>query len=455
MIASTAKPHVILAAVPIYGHVEKLRIIGCDLQKRGYAVTFLTGTVWREFVEHAGLPFFALKANADFDGRDFAKAFPMWDKLPPGPPRFGYLRHSLIDQMPAQHESVQAVLEDVAARGLKAVVIQDTAFFGVNPIQMGAPGITPAGTITVGITPLPLFSIDTAPFGSGLPPDSSPEGRARNIAANEKIKAVAQISQAHFTQTMKSLGVKTVPDDLLNSAVTTPDRFLQLCIESFEYPRSDAPSNLRYIGALAPGDENKSQHPLPDWWDLVIKHDKPLVVVSQGTLSNHNYKDLIIPTLEALKDLDIRVVTTLVRTDSLDGDLQDFQIPSNVLVAKFIPFEELFKHADLVVNNGGYGTVQTAFGHGVPMVLAGQTEDKTETNARAAWSGAAINLACQTATAEQVRDAVEKVLNDPKYKNRAMELKKEYEACDALQSIADNIDELAAAAAAEEEDENE
>ncbi|KAE9372740.1 glycosyltransferase family 1 protein [Stipitochalara longipes BDJ] len=431
-------PHVVLASVPIYGHIEKFAIIATDLVKRGYPVTFTTGTVWRELVEETGAKFVALQGNADFDGRNFEKAFPAWKSLPPGPARFGYLRHMLIDQIRDQHESLQEILFDAGTRGEKTVVLQDITFFGMNPVLLGAPGVRPAGVITVGHTPLPLFSIDTAPFGSGLPPDSSEGGRARNIVENEKIRAIASVSQASFIKIMKSLGAEDISDSLLDLAVIAPDRFLQLCIRGFEYPRSDAPDNLRYIGYFP--SSPTSNKPLPPWWNTVLKHERPLVVVSQGTLANHDYGDLILPTLEGLRDLDVQVVTTLVRSASFRDN---FKVPQNVLVAQFIPFDELFKYADVVVNNGGFGTVQTAFSLGVPMVLAGQTEEKTETNARAGWTGAAINLATQKPTSRQVREAVEEVLTDPKYKARALELRDEYRKCDALTSIAATIEELA------------
>lgn len=101
-------------------------------------------------------------------------------------------------------------------------------------------------------------------------------------------------------------------------------------------------------------------------------------------------------------------------------------VPTNVLTAKFIPFNELFKHADVIVNDGGYGTIQQAFSAGVPMVLACMSEDKPEACARAAWTGAAINLATNQPTPSQVRAAVEKVLDMPRYKARALELQRQY-----------------------------
>jgi hypothetical protein len=47
---------------------------------------------------------------------------------------------------------------------------------------------------------------------------------------------------------------------------------------------------------------------------------------------------------------------------------------------------ELLPYASVLVSNGSYRGVQQALRHGVPMVLAGQAEDKAEVTARTAWA---------------------------------------------------------------------
>lgn len=87
--------------------------------------------------------------------------------------------------------------------------------------------------------------------------------------------------------------------------------------------------------------------------------------------------------------------------------------------------------------------MQQALSHGVPMVLAGMAADKPETNARAAWAGAAINLACQSPEPGQVRDAVSQILADPERREQRLQLKREYAKYDALSIVAAAVDELA------------
>jgi UDP:flavonoid glycosyltransferase YjiC (YdhE family) len=52
----------------------------------------------------------------------------------------------------------------------------------------------------------------------------------------------------------------------------------------------------------------------------------------------------------------------------------------------------------------------------VPIVAAGDTQDKVETAARVGWSGVGINLRTGHPTPDAIRRAVRAVLTDPSYR---------------------------------------
>ena len=108
-------------------------------------------------------------------------------------------------------------------------------------------------------------------------------------------------------------------------------------------------------------------------------------------------------------------------------------------VAPWLPFESLFQHASIVVTNGGFGGINQAFAAGLPMVVAGLTEDKMETTARAEMTGAAVNLKTQTAGSEQVRGALRRIMEEGTFKEKAMELKKAYAQRDTVGLIEKTI----------------
>jgi UDP:flavonoid glycosyltransferase YjiC (YdhE family) len=105
-------------------------------------------------------------------------------------------------------------------------------------------------------------------------------------------------------------------------------------------------------------------------------------------------------------------------------------IPANARVSTFLPFEWLLPKVDVVVTNGGYGTVNLALQRGIPLVVAGATQDKAEVSARVAWSGAAINLQTTNPTFRSLRTAVLEVLNVPTYRTAAGRISAEFAGID-------------------------
>ncbi|MDX3850763.1 glycosyltransferase [Streptomyces sp. AK02-01A] len=427
--------HVLVASTPIYGHFAPMRSIARSLIEKGHDVTFLTGSGFREAVESAGATFAALSGDADYDA-EAVSASEERLAVPVGIPRFEWdMRNMFLKAVPAQHAALQRLLAEAGDQ--PPIVLVETGFWGVFPILRGAPGIRPAAVITVGTVPLVLSSVDTAPFGMGLPADSSPAGRERNQEANillqEKLLGAAQ---AYAAQLVESAGATEALPFFLDAAVLLPDRFLQLSVPALDYERSDAPDSLRFIGAL-PSAAPESFEP-PEWWQEVLDADR-VVVVTQGTIANHDFSELIEPALEALADLDVLVVAATGR-----ADITPARVPANARVATFIPFDLLLPHTDVLVTNGGYGGVQQGLSHGVPMVVAGDTEDKVEVTARAAGTGAAINLGTGRPEAFAIGEAVTEVLKSPGYRDNAQRLKALYAALDPFTTIADTIEEYLA-----------
>ena len=104
------------------------------------------------------------------------------------------------------------------------------------------------------------------------------------------------------------------------------------------------------------------------------------MLVTQGTVAT-DFDDLLMPTIRGLADEDVLVVaTTGKRTLALDGAAGS----ANLRLERHVPFARLMPFVDVMVTNGGYGGVHFALAHGVPLVVAGQTEDKTEICARVA-----------------------------------------------------------------------
>jgi UDP:flavonoid glycosyltransferase YjiC (YdhE family) len=155
--------------------------------------------------------------------------------------------------------------------------------------------------------------------------------------------------------------------------------------------------------------------------------------VTQGTVANHNFDLLVAPTVAALaNEPDVLVVATAGGrpVEAIPGP-----IPSNARVASYLPFEWLLPKVDVLVTNGGYGSVNQAMSFGIPLITAGTTEDKADVNARVAWSGVGINLATNEPTQTALREAVRTVLDSPRYRARAATMAEEFRSIDTRSEI--------------------
>jgi UDP:flavonoid glycosyltransferase YjiC (YdhE family) len=122
----------------------------------------------------------------------------------------------------------------------------------------------------------------------------------------------------------------------------------------------------------------------------------------------------------------------IVATGNSDTKELEQQFASEkVFIEKFIPYDFIMPFANVIVTNGGFGGVITALWHGVPMVVAGDSEDKPEIAARIKYCKVGINLKTGHPSPKRIKKAVEKILCDPSYKNNAMSISRDFHTHDA------------------------
>lgn len=309
----------------------------------------------------------------------------------------------------------------------------------------GAPGLK-APVLTMGVVPLLLTGIDTVSFGGqGEIPDFTPESRERIKASNTFIRDVFfKELVACYHKIMEEMGAnKKEPTFFFDDSYFLLDCVLQMCSPSAEFPRSDMPPHVTFVGSLPPGYRDAWDNP-PAWWPEVRanKERRRIVFVCQGT-AFIDYSQLLIPTIEQFKDAPNTIVIAAlgVKGTVLPAEVE---IPANCYVEDYVPYDDILPVADVFIMNSGYGGYQHGLQHGIPLIMAGEGADKPEVGAREEWAGIAVNLRKQSPTAEEIRVAAEKVFRDPKYKKRALELQTEAKSYNPVESIVKAISEVAA-----------
>lgn len=388
--------------MPAVGHIGPMTSVARHLVHRGWRVRMLTGREFEPAVTATGAAFLPLP---DRTGPR------RWERgvAPTGVAAMNDgLTTAFFDPAPAAWDALRSAVESEPTDA----VLHETTFLAACGLQSIAPAERPV-SVMCGIVPLGISSRDTAPFGLGLPPMPGPIGRLRNrvlgVLARRVILAPVH---RHADAMLRSLGAPGLTERFFIDVLARADLLAQFTVPAFEYPRSDAPGHLHFVGPIAR--LLPSRAPLPPWWDR-LDGSRPVVHVSQGTVANNDFSELIAPTLDALAD---EPVTVVVATGGRPvGDLPP--LPPNALAAEFLPYDRLFAKIDVFVTNGGYGGLHFAMEHGTAIVVAGDTEDKVETSARVAWSGVGVSLRTGRPRPGAIRDAVRTVLADRRYAERS------------------------------------
>jgi MGT family glycosyltransferase len=424
-------PEILIASLSPLGHIGPLLNVAQGLVDRGDRVTVLTSAGHAGKIRAIGATPRAIPAEADFDMTRLDIDLPgRADTSGIKRVNFDIVR-LFVQPMPHQTRA----LSELMAQTRFDAIITDAGFFGILPFLLTDPHARPP-VLAFTTTPLMVTSRDTAPSGMGLPPSSSWAGRARNRALNLLSQKVL-LRQSHnaANHLLDRMNCRPLPMFLLDAGLLA-DRYIAPTVPAFDYPRCDLPAHVRYVGAVHP--RPASDFRPPPWWSL-LDGDRPVVHVTQGTIDNADLGRLIEPTINALGGEEVIVVAT---TGGRDVSELATPLPTNTFVAEYIPHDILLPKVDVMVTNGGYGAVQRALSMGVPLVVAGNTEDKPEVAARVAWAGAGVNLKTGNPTPHAVRAAVRKILSDDRYLRSARALEAAYARRDGVAEIAALVDEV-------------
>lgn len=429
--------HILFLCHPLTGHLTPALRVASDLLRRGWPVSFLGPTTHRARIAGSGVNFIPLQGEADIDDLLY------YSPENPNPPVPKY--HSLewqdralvdvekhfLEPIPAQWNRVKEILTRLQAEDpdRPVVIITEAFFAGILPVYFGAPlpeGVKQPKTLCLSVTPPTIRSIDLPPFGYPLPFTQSHEGRARNIRAWEEWAEQTASLKKLFASKLAEAGATRFPQGPILDGVnyTSHNAILQIGVPGFEYPRSDWPPHFQFVGFLPLASPPPAGYPnLPGWWDEVTTTDRKVVVVAQGTVETNPY-DLIIPTIEAMREReDVLVVAIMGRKGaSLPGELD---VPHNVRVTDYLHYDAVLPYASVWVHNGGYGAITHGVAHGVPMVVAGEGQDKPENIRRVRYSGIGVGLGTAKPSVKDLKLGLDDVLNQKKYKDRVATLRQE------------------------------
>jgi MGT family glycosyltransferase len=185
---------------------------------------------------------------------------------------------------------------------------------------------------------------------------------------------------------------------------------------------------------------------LTDWW---AGDDRPLVYLTFGSVIGHLPEAIAVfrSALDAVAERPARVLLTIGR--ALDPACLG-EIPANTHVEPWIPQHDVLDHATVVACHGGSGTVFGALAAGVPLVICPLFADQSA-NGRVIESAHAGRVVAGRSLAPgslrglgsddvaPLRDAIERVLDDPSYRQAISRIAAELAITPTLDHVVESL----------------
>jgi UDP:flavonoid glycosyltransferase YjiC (YdhE family) len=185
-------------------------------------------------------------------------------------------------------------------------------------------------------------------------------------------------------------------------------------------PAVAPPPNLRELRPEPDDRVGAAEDDMPPW--LAADTNRPRVAVTLGTVNAHRI-ELLRPLIDGLAGLDADVVVALGRDPATVG-----AVPANVRVERYVPMSQLLPRSALVAHHSGSGTMLAAAVAACPMLLLPIGADQPDNAERCVAAGVAVALDPRTLSADAVRAAALRLLEEPAFKQRAEAIAAEIQA---------------------------
>lgn len=199
---------------------------------------------------------------------------------------------------------------------------------------------------------------------------------------------------------------------------------------AFEFPGRRLPSHFHLTGPwIRPS--TRGQQPFP----YHRLDGRPMIYASMGTLQNRQM--WVFRTMaEACAGLKAQLVIALGAADAEAS--ADWA--GDPIVVPYAPQTELIPRSSLVITHGGLNTTLEALSSGVPMVALPVTNDQPGVAARIRHHGVGDWLPLRTLDARRLREMVQRVLENPCYRQSARRLQMGIQDCAGLDRAADLVE---------------
>lgn len=414
----------LFATADLGGNVSPVMPVVRRLRQAGHRVRVMSDGTNRPDAEAAGARFMDWHRAPNRTVRSRETELPDWD-LP-------------VDdglRMVAQHIAgtalvyAQDVMEELRREPADLVVGFDMLLGPALACEALGQKLALLGTM---ISFFPLAGMP--PIGSALPPARTDAERRREAERRAAFEALLDGELPALNAARAELGLPPLSHlaDQLDAAAV---HWLGTA-RAFDFPGATLRPAMRYAGPLI-GD--------PSWadpWRSPWPRDdtRPLVLAGFST-SFQNHAGVLQRVIDAAASLPVRLLVTLggaIRPDEV-------RPATNSAVVTSAPHSAVLPGTRLVITHGGHGTVMAALMHRLPMLVIPHGRDQGDNAVRITERGAGLALPA-SASAEEIRAALARLLDEPAFRSAAHRLGDAVAAEADRATLVRDLEALAAAA---------
>ena len=363
--------------IPAHGHTNPTLGLIKTLTEAGHQVWYFSFEEFREKIEGAGATFIGCDGY-DFEMEDKGNADRVGkDKV--------YATELLVSSTLALDEMTSRVIGEIKP---DIVVSDSVAFWGkLAAMKHGIPYVSSTTTFA--------FNRYSAKYMQ-----ESAWDIVRMLAAMPRInKQLKRLRENGYP--VKNL-LEIVQNDNETNTIVYTSKYFQPCSETFS-------DKYHFIGP--------SIRPVTD---PVEKTSDKTVYISMGTVNQNRefYRNCI----SVLASTGCQVIISMgTNTDHFE------ELPENIQVYESVDQMAVLSIADAFITHCGMNSASEGLYFGVPLVLFPQTPEQDAVAKRTEELGAGIRL--KSISEEDILDALNQVLNDPKYKEGAAKVSGSFKAC--------------------------
>lgn len=426
---------IVLATGGSLGDLHPFIALGRALQARGHEVSIATAVDYRDKIEAAGLGFHQVGPSLADLLNDTGMGVAALTEAIARSDRFLF-GDILLPYAGAAARELIAVTEGAAA------VVGSTLAIGV---QMAAEVHRIPG-VAVSLQPTMVFSRYDPPF---LPaaPWLKPATGGFQLWLNDLTRALGRMSTARWTGPMNdiraALGLPPTTENIIFDAGRSADLSLGLYSSLLSPRQPDSAPNFHVVGYAAFDSESGAASTLSPELEAFLSERPAPLVFTLGSAAVHIPGDFYVESLKAARRLGRRAVLLV----GPDGDLSLGAGDPDVHVAAYAPFSLLFPRAEMVVHQGGVGTVHQALRGGRPQLVVPHLGDQYDNAVRVARMGCGARLARDRYKAETVAPLLDHLSGDPLTLTYADAIGEQVRAEDGATAAAERISALVASRA--------